>query len=109
MPKINIKKYDSFTCSGSNFTTYGKYQFLMVAEYWDAVKPESNSPLAEFGKRRYGRCVEDCIRAIKQAVKTEYRIDNKIAKEVLLTIPVLVMRFTLHPKIVDAPRFTKEK
>ncbi len=80
----------------------------MVAEYWDAVKPESNSPLAGFGKRRYDRCVEDCIKAIKQAIQAEYELKNKIAKEVLLTVPVVVMRFTLHPK-VDTPRVIKEK
>jgi hypothetical protein len=99
MPEINVERHDSFSCSGSNFTTYGKYQFLMVAEYWDAVKPKSNNPLAGFGKRRYKRCAEACIEVIEQALKAEYEVNNKIAKEVLLTVPVLVMRFTLHPKI----------
>jgi hypothetical protein len=109
MPQINIEKHQSYNTSSCNFTTYGNYQFLMVAEYWEAIRPESNSPLADFGKRRHNGFVEDCIKAIKQAVKAEYELDNKIAQEILLTVPVLVMRFTLHPKKGIPPLSREEK
>jgi hypothetical protein len=99
MPQVNIERHQSFSCSGCNFTTYGKCQFLMVADYWEVSAEQSrNLPLQGFGRTTHQKYVEACIDAIEQAVKKEFELDNKIAKEILLTVPVVVMRFTLHPR-----------
>jgi hypothetical protein len=112
MSQINIERHQSFSHSGCNFTTYDESQFLMVAEYWEASQERSNKlPLQGFGRATYRNCVEACIEAIEQAVNAEFSLNHAIGKETLLIVPVVVMRFTLHPRKSTAglPRAEKDE
>ncbi|NJR24526.1 MAG: hypothetical protein HC786_21395 [Richelia sp. CSU_2_1] len=96
MLDIKIEKCKSFSHSGCNFATHSDSQFLMVAEYWDVLEEELKKlPLQGFGGNTHRKYVGAITEAIEQSVKEEFESTHK---EVLLGVPIVVMRFTLHSK-----------
>ena len=92
---ITITAYTSYECCGCKFTA-NKNELLVVADFWEAADRAGNKkPLAGFGSDTFGQFSSQSRSAITEAMKQEYGETVANTGVVLLSLPKVVMRFTI--------------
>ena len=92
---ITITTYTDYECCGLKFTA-NKNELLVVADFWEAADRAGNKkPLAGFGSNTFGQFSSQCQSAIIETMKQEHGEIVANTGVVLLSLPKLVMRFTI--------------
>ena len=92
---ITITTHTDYECCGCKFTA-NKNELLVVADFWkDADRAADKKPLAGFGSNTFGQSSSQCRSAITKAMKQKHGETVANTGVVLLSLPKLVMRFTI--------------
>ena len=92
---ITITTHTSYECCGSRFTA-NKNELLVVADFEEAtIRAGDKKPLSGFGSNTFGQFSSQSRLAITEAMKQEYGETVANTGVVLLSLPELVMRFTI--------------
>lgn len=92
---ISIITHTNYECCGCKFKA-NKNELLVVADFWeDADRAADKKPLAGFGSNTFGEFSSQCQLVIVEKMKQEYGEAVANTGVVLLSLPKLVMRFTL--------------
>ena len=92
---ISVTTHTDYECCGSRFTA-NKNELLVVADFWEAAdRAGDKKPLAGFGSNTFGQFSSQCQSAIIETIKQEYGEVVANTGVVLLSLPELVMRFTI--------------
>ena len=92
---ITITTHTDYECCGCKFTA-NKNELLVVADFWEAAdRAGDKKPLSGFGSDTFGQFSSQSRSAITEAIKQEHGETVANTGVVLLSLPVLVMRFTI--------------
>ena len=92
---ITITTHTDYECCGCKFKA-SKNELLVVADFWeDADRAADKKPLAGFGNNTFGKFSSQSQLAIVEKMKQEYGETVANTGVVLLSLPKLVMRFTI--------------
>ena len=90
-----ITTHTNYECCGCKFIA-NKNELLVVADFWEAAdKAGDKKPLSGFGSDTFGQFSSQCRSAITEAMKREHGEAVANTGIVLLSLPKLVMRFTI--------------
>ena len=91
----SITTHTSYECCGCKFAA-NKNELLVVADFWEAAdRAGDKKPLSGFGSDTFGQFSSQSRSAITEAMKREYGETVANTGVVLLSLPKLVMRFTI--------------
>ena len=92
---ITITTHTSYECCGSRFAA-NKNELLVVADFWEAAdRAGDRKPLSGFGSDTFRQLSNQSRSAITEAMKQEHGETVANTGVVLLSLPKVVMRFTI--------------
>lgn len=90
-----ITTHTDYECCGCKFTA-NKNELLVVADFWEAAdKVGDKKPLSGFRSNTFGQFSSQCRSAITAVIVQEHGEAVANTGVVLLSLPKLVMRFTI--------------
>lgn len=92
---ISITTHTDYECCGCKFTA-NKDELLVVADFWEAADRAGDKKfLSGFGSDTFGQFSNQSRSAVIEAIKREYGETVANTGVVLLSLPKVVMRFTI--------------